>query len=73
MNRLENRVIKLERGGGRNGWRAFAGVPVGQWTDEALLGFIAESEGWPPDYQPTDEELRALAMLDFGDEGEGEP
>jgi hypothetical protein len=61
MSRIEARVIRLERNGGRSGWRAYAGVPTEHWPDDALLGFLAESEGWPDDYVPTDEELRAIA------------
>ncbi len=60
MNHLENRMIRLERDGGRIGWRAYAG--------------IAESEGWPADYQPSGEELRAIASLAGAvEEDEGEP
>jgi hypothetical protein len=29
-----------------------------------LIGFLAESEGWPSNYVPTDAELRAIAGLD---------
>ncbi len=71
MNRLEGRVVRLERGGRRNGWRACASVPVGQWPDDALLGSLAESEGWPPGYDPTDEELRVMASLAAGDGEDG--
>ena len=63
MNRLEGRVIRLERDGGRNGWRAYAGVPPEQWPDKALEGLLAESEGWPDGHVPSDEELRAIRML----------
>ncbi len=74
MNRWGNRVIRLERGGGRIGWRAYAGLPVGQGSDEALEGYIAECEGWPAGYQPSDEELRAIASLAGAvEEDEGEP
>jgi hypothetical protein len=71
VNRLEGRVIRLERDGGRNGWRAHAGVPMEHWPDDALLGFLAESEGWPDDYVPTDEELRAIASAapESGEDG----
>ena len=60
MNRLTARVIKLEAVG-RRGWRSFIGKPIGQWTDEALLGFLGEDQGWPLDYEPTDAELEAIA------------
>ena len=72
MNRLESRVIRLERDGGRNGWRACADVKdLALWPDSALEGFLAESEGWLDDYVPTDEELRAIASLaGAADEGE---
>ena len=64
MTRLEARAIKLEARG-RNGWRAYAsaGVPLEQWPDKALEGLLAESEGWPDDHVPSDEELRAIMML----------
>ena len=65
MNRLEARVIKLESRG-RNGWRAYAGVPLGQWPDSALEGFLSEAEDWPPGYEPTDEELAAIASAAGG-------
>ncbi len=57
-------MIRLERNGGRSGWRAYAGVPTEHWPDHALLGFLAESEGWPPSYLPTDAELLAIASPD---------
>ena len=60
MNRLEARMVKLEAAG-RCGWRAFVGRPVEQWPDEALLGLLGESQGWPPDHEPTDAELEAIA------------
>ena len=66
MNRLEGRVIRLERGVGRNGWRAYAGVPLERWPDDALEGLVAETENWPPDYVPTDEELAAIATAAGG-------
>jgi hypothetical protein len=62
MGRLEARVARLEAVG-RNGWRAYAaaGVDMAHWSDEALVGLLAESEDWPPGYDPTEEELRAIA------------
>ncbi len=65
MNRLEARVVKLESHG-RNGWRACAGVPLERWPDSALEGLVAETENWPPDYVPTDEELAAIATAAGG-------
>ncbi len=74
MNRLESRVIRLERNGGRNGWCAYADVKdLALWPDLALEGFLAESEGWPADHQPTDAELRSMASLaGSADEDEGD-
>jgi hypothetical protein len=69
VNRLVSRVIRLERIGGRNGWRAYAGVDMAYWPDDALLGFLAEGEGWPADYIPTDAELRAITGAVDEDEG----
>ncbi len=54
--------------------RAGRPSPVGQGSDEALEGYIAECEGWPAGYQPSDEELRAIASLAGAvEEDEGEP
>jgi hypothetical protein len=79
VNRLGVRVAKLEAAG-RRGWRAFIGRPVEQWPDEALLGFLGEGQGWPPNHEPTDAALEAIAagrggrvMLDAGRDAEGEP
>ncbi len=79
MNRLEARVVRLEAAG-RRGWRAFIGRPVEEWPDEALLGFLGEGQGWPPDHEPTDAELEAISagwggrvMLDAERDAEGRP
>ncbi len=79
MNRLEVRVVSLEAAS-RRGWRAFIGRPVEQWPDEALLGFVGEGQDWPPNHEPTDAELEAIAagwggrvMLDAGRDPGGEP
>ncbi len=69
MNRLEARVVKLEAVG-RRGWRAFAGRPIEQWPDEALLGFLGERQGWPPGHDPADAELEAIAA-GWGEDGDG--
>ncbi len=70
MNRLEGRVIRLERDGGRNGWRAHAGVPMEHWPDDALLGFLADTKGWPPGYDPSEEMLAiASAAAVAGEDG----
>lgn len=58
--RLENRVGRLERGA-RSGWRAWEGRPADEWPDEALVAFLAESQCWPRDHQPTNEELLRIA------------
>ena len=60
MNRLEALVVRLEAAG-RHGWRVFIARPIEQWPDEALLGFLGEGQGWPPDHEPTDAELEAIA------------
>ena len=75
MNRLEARIIKLEASH-RNGWRAYATarVPMQHWPDSAFEGFLAESEGWPPEYEPTDVDLLAVVAAGGGadeDEEEG--
>ena len=57
---LRGRVVKLEATGA-GGWRVYAGLPADEWTDRALLGFLAEHEGWPPGHVPTDAELQAIA------------
>ena len=41
--RLENRVVKLERGA-QSGWRAWDGRPVDEWPDKALLASLAEDD-----------------------------
>ena len=61
MNRIGLRIAKLERHGA-NGWRAWAGVPLSLWPDEALLAFLADEERWPPGHVPTDAELRAITV-----------
>jgi hypothetical protein len=60
-----NRVIKLERNGRRNGWRAYAadGVPLEYWSDDALESFIAETDAWELGCAPTEEDLRAYASI----------
>ena len=68
VNRLASRVVRLERGD-PNGWRWWEGRPLREWPDHALLALIGEGEGWPPNYVPSDDVLRA-AMA--GSEGEGD-
>ena len=67
MNRIGARIMKLERGDG-HGWRAWAAsrVPHTLWPDVALLGVLADSEGWPPGHNPTDAELRAIVQYGKG-------
>ena len=73
MTPLHRRVVKLE-GFGRNGWRAYAGRPAGQVHDGALLGYLGEKMGWPDGYDPTDDELRAIASREQSPaDDEGKP
>ena len=61
MNRLEGRVIRLERVGTRNSWRAFIGRPIVEWPDQALAAYVGDKTDWPPEPEPTDAEERAIA------------
>ncbi len=59
MSGLRGRVVKLETAD-PGGWRAYENLPVAEWPDRALLRLLAEAEGWPPAYVPTDAELEAI-------------
>ena len=65
MSRIGARIAKLERGDA-HGWRAWKGVAHRYWPDRALLAFLAEAEGWPPGYLPSEAELRAVVELGKG-------
>jgi hypothetical protein len=65
MKPIERRVVRLESLG-RNGWRAYAARPAGWVPDTALLGYLAEVMGWPPNYEPSDAELEAIAAGEDG-------
>jgi hypothetical protein len=60
MNPLAPRLAKLERGD-PNGWRMWEHLPHRYWPESALLALLRETEGWPPDYEPSEVELRAIA------------
>ena len=60
MTRLEGRVIRLERGGTRNSWRAFIGRPIVLWPDVALAAMCGDDTDWPPEPEPTEAEERAI-------------
>ncbi len=65
MNRLALRLVKLERHD-PNGWRAWEHVPHRLWPERALLALLRETEGWPPGYEPTDDDLRAIVAAGEG-------
>jgi hypothetical protein len=67
---LGPRLARLERGGSRTGWRAYVGLPNSEWPDSALMALLAESEGWPLGYVPTDDDLRAIIERSGGEGGE---
>jgi hypothetical protein len=76
MTRLEGRVIRLERGGTRNSWRAYIGRPIVLWPDEALHAVSGDPTSWPPEPPPTEAEEAAICarwgMLDDdGDDDDG--
>ena len=69
MNRLSLRVVRLERSlHGRRCW--WEGRPLREWPDHALHALLGEGEGWPRDYAPSDDVLRA-AMADYDDVEDG--
>ena len=41
------------------------------WPDEALVDFLAESEGWPDDYVLDDYALRAVIAKGEREDGDG--
>ena len=49
-----------------NGWRAWEHVPHRLWPERALLALLRETEGWPPGYEPTDDDLRAIVAAGEG-------
>lgn len=59
MSRLALRIAKLECGD-PNGWRTWQHVPHRYWPDQAVLAYLRETEGWPPNYEPTEAALRAI-------------
>ncbi len=63
MSRLALRLSKLERGD-PSGWRMWRHVPHRHWPESALLAFLRETEGWPPGYVPTEEDLRAIVAAE---------
>ena len=60
MNKFESRVVKLEALGA-NGWRAYQDRPTDEIPDHALVGYLRDGFRWPPGYEPTDDELVAIA------------
>jgi hypothetical protein len=72
VNRLSSRVARLERSP-HSGWRWWEGRPLREWPDHALLALIGDAKGWPPDYVPSDDVLRAIAAEDGAEYGDGTP